>query len=340
MLIADFGVSKHIDEVTTVKADGIGIMLGYLEPKCFVDPQYKCDKRSDIYSLGVILWEITSGRPPFDSYENKIAIVTQVNNGVRETPVKDTPETFVNLYKRCWDKDPGKRPDIMTVLENLESIQSSNDIKVIRSLKRKLTNGRFIQSIRNLFADDNGKSSEVYNENFQLNKEVSQSNEEISQSNEERSQSNEETSQSNEERSQSNEETSQSNEEASQSNEETFQSNEEISQPNEEIFQPNEETFQLNEKISQSNEETSQSNEKIFQLNEKISQPNEETSQSQSNEETSQLSEEASQKSNEEGSQSNEELFQLNESNYEKAINESKEFHIEDYEIFRYERII
>ncbi|RIB26298.1 kinase-like domain-containing protein, partial [Gigaspora rosea] len=119
MLIADFGVSKHIDEVTIVKADGIGIMLGYLEPKCFADPQYKCDKRSDIYSLGVILWEISSGRPPFDSYENRIAIVTQVNNGVRETPAKNTPDNYVNLYKRCWDKDPGKRPDIMTVCANL-----------------------------------------------------------------------------------------------------------------------------------------------------------------------------------------------------------------------------
>ncbi|RIB26305.1 kinase-like domain-containing protein, partial [Gigaspora rosea] len=117
MIIADFGVSKHIDEVTMVKAGG---MLAYLEPQCFADPQYKCDKRSDIYSLGVILWEISSGKPPFDSYEHKIAIVAQVNSGVRETPVKNTPDNYVDLYKRCWNQVPGKRPKITEVLETLK----------------------------------------------------------------------------------------------------------------------------------------------------------------------------------------------------------------------------
>ncbi|KAF0465396.1 kinase-like protein [Gigaspora margarita] len=177
----DFGVSKHIEEVTTVNANGIGIMLGYLEPQCFMDPQYKCDKRSDVYSLGVILWEISSGRPPFDSYEHKIAIVTQVTRGIRETPFKNTPDNYVKLYKRCWDHDPSERPVITEVLKTLKIIRSSNDIPVnsIGSLKRKLTNGRIIQSIRNLFTDDIGKSSQLNNEMFQLINENSQSNEEI-----------------------------------------------------------------------------------------------------------------------------------------------------------------
>ncbi|KAF0502926.1 kinase-like protein [Gigaspora margarita] len=122
ILIADFGVSKHIDEETRVS----GGMNGYLEPQCFINSQYKCDKRSDIYNFGVVLWEISSGRPPYNSFLSH-AIVVHVYNGGRENPVENTPDDYVKLYQSCWDQDPANRPETKTVLEDLKNIRSNEE---------------------------------------------------------------------------------------------------------------------------------------------------------------------------------------------------------------------
>ncbi|RIB06098.1 kinase-like domain-containing protein [Gigaspora rosea] len=67
--IADFGLSKQISKISSSSGSVIYGMLAYIEPKNFIDQKYKRDKKSNVYSLGVILWEISSGRPPFSSFE-------------------------------------------------------------------------------------------------------------------------------------------------------------------------------------------------------------------------------------------------------------------------------
>ncbi|KAF0502932.1 kinase-like protein [Gigaspora margarita] len=127
IFIADFGVSKHIDADTIVKAG----MIEFLEPQCFINYKYPRDKRSDIYSFGVVLWEISSGRPPFNHFDNIGAIIFHVSNGNRETPVENTPDDFVKLFQRCWDQDPAKRPEIKEVLEELNKIRSNEKFSTV-----------------------------------------------------------------------------------------------------------------------------------------------------------------------------------------------------------------
>ncbi|KAF0454573.1 kinase-like protein [Gigaspora margarita] len=62
--IAGFGLSKQINKTLISVAHE---MLAFVEPKCFTVPKYTLDKKSDIYSFGVILWEVSSGSPPFCS---------------------------------------------------------------------------------------------------------------------------------------------------------------------------------------------------------------------------------------------------------------------------------
>ncbi|RIB28310.1 kinase-like domain-containing protein [Gigaspora rosea] len=119
--IADFGLSRQID-VSISSNSAMNGMPAYIEPKCFTEPKYKRDKKSDTYSFGVILWEISSGRPPFQGFGTPIALCCYISKGNREKDVYGTPDIYVNLYTRCWDMEPTKRPEtnsIFNVLNNL-----------------------------------------------------------------------------------------------------------------------------------------------------------------------------------------------------------------------------
>jgi serine/threonine protein kinase len=97
--LADFGLSKRIEASTKKKKDLFGV-VPYMDPKKFGDRSYSLNKKSDVYSVGVLLWEISSGRPPFfvegESYDCTLAF--QIVQGHRETPVPDTPIEYVKLY--------------------------------------------------------------------------------------------------------------------------------------------------------------------------------------------------------------------------------------------------
>ncbi|KAF0458576.1 kinase-like domain-containing protein [Gigaspora margarita] len=94
--------------------------IGCYDRSEFSDPEKIADdEKSDIYSFGVILWEISSGRPPFRSFTSKEAIAIHIFQGKREKPIEDTPQTFVKLYTECWDEDPVNRPEAKSVLKTL-----------------------------------------------------------------------------------------------------------------------------------------------------------------------------------------------------------------------------
>jgi hypothetical protein len=124
-MITDFGLSKSLDNN---EHSVVGGMVGYIEPQCFIDSTYKRDKASDIYSLGVLLWEISSGKPPFNNMAI-LDIAREVVQGRREEPIKGSPPAYVSIYHMAWDSDPKKRPTINKVREDLERLQSNRDIE-------------------------------------------------------------------------------------------------------------------------------------------------------------------------------------------------------------------
>ncbi|KAF0556958.1 serine/threonine protein kinase [Gigaspora margarita] len=120
--ITDFGISRQINTDTTIH-HGIFGRIPYMEPRLLRQLDYPHDKRSDIYSFGVLMWEISSGQCPFNGLDEQ---TTRLNiiDGNRETPVPGTPDIYRELYVECWDDDPQKRPAIDIVLERLISMNS------------------------------------------------------------------------------------------------------------------------------------------------------------------------------------------------------------------------
>lgn len=123
MMISDFNLSKQLTDVSSVSKSSVNGIPSYIDPQCFKNSPYTRNKKSDIYSLGVILWEISSGKPPFESNTAYQSII-QINNGIRETPVEGTPSQYVDLYERCWAEDPNERPDAESVLETINRIKN------------------------------------------------------------------------------------------------------------------------------------------------------------------------------------------------------------------------
>ncbi|CAB4388451.1 unnamed protein product [Rhizophagus irregularis] len=76
----------------------------------------------DIYSVGVLFWELSSGQPPFATEEYDIDLALEISQGRREEPIFNTPENYIKIYTECWDNEPDNRPTINQVLERLKEI--------------------------------------------------------------------------------------------------------------------------------------------------------------------------------------------------------------------------
>ncbi|RIB14614.1 kinase-like domain-containing protein [Gigaspora rosea] len=126
--ISDFGLSKNFSQTNRRISDAKGDLV-YIEPQSLKNVQYTRTTRSDVYSVGILLWEISSGRPPFLSSSSsssslaQLQMATRISNGEREEPIKGSPKAYVEVYRQCWQDDPKKRPTIHDVLEKLQNIE-------------------------------------------------------------------------------------------------------------------------------------------------------------------------------------------------------------------------
>src|SRR5215213_3772405 len=87
--------------------------LPYIAPEVIVGKETTF--ASDIYSIGMLMWEISSGQPPFINKHN-YDLAIKIINGMRPKIIPGTPLAYKELMEQCWDADPTKRPDIETLL--------------------------------------------------------------------------------------------------------------------------------------------------------------------------------------------------------------------------------
>lgn len=117
--ILDFGISKiHDAEHERVRITKTGHVLGtplYMSPEQ-AKGESNLDRRVDIYSLGVMLYEMLEGHPPFAG-DNYFQLIWKHSNETAPPMTGDAPPALQEAVLKALSKDPGDRYDTMLLFE-------------------------------------------------------------------------------------------------------------------------------------------------------------------------------------------------------------------------------
>jgi len=116
--VADFGLSREclhsaaMTRVGSVQWAAPEVLLGH-------SYSHKCD----LWSFGVVCWEVLTARIPFDGM-SQAAVATQVAmEGMRLPVPPGVPMRLLRLIARCWSEQPEQRPEFATLVIELQGVE-------------------------------------------------------------------------------------------------------------------------------------------------------------------------------------------------------------------------
>ncbi|POG71819.1 kinase-like domain-containing protein [Rhizophagus irregularis DAOM 181602=DAOM 197198] len=116
--ISDLGFCGPVDKPST----SIYGNLPYIAPEVISRKEYTF--KSDIYSVAMLMWEISFGQPPFMNYEHDCILAFNIIDGIRPKIISEIPSEYKSLMEQCWDANPLKRPDSNTLFDEINDIKS------------------------------------------------------------------------------------------------------------------------------------------------------------------------------------------------------------------------
>ena len=136
--VADFGIARAMNAPSENNLTQVGSVMGtatYFSPEQAQGAQP--DPRSDLYSLGIVLYEMVAGKPPF-SGENPVSIAYKQ---VHDLPqplnqlVADVPRPFEAIVAKLLAKDPNMRyPNAEALREDLRRYRTGEPVMALASV--------------------------------------------------------------------------------------------------------------------------------------------------------------------------------------------------------------
>ncbi|CAI0466966.1 unnamed protein product [Linum tenue] len=128
--VGDFGLSRLKHETFLTTKSGKGTPQ-WMAPEVLRNE--RSDEKSDIYSFGVILWELATKKIPWDNL-NSMQIVGAVGfmNQRLDIP-KDLDPRWASIIESCWLSDPASRPTFQELLKKLRDLQRQYAVQLLPS---------------------------------------------------------------------------------------------------------------------------------------------------------------------------------------------------------------
>jgi len=141
--LTDFGLStvrKESQSVSTKRSDSVGT-VPWMAPELFKRGA-KYTEKCDMYSYGMVLWELCTHKVPFSDAEDMNVIPVWVGQGEREEIPQGTPEAIEHVIQMCWKASAELRPTAEVIVKmllkamgaeqsRLDIVEAVDDIKLM-----------------------------------------------------------------------------------------------------------------------------------------------------------------------------------------------------------------
>ncbi|XP_078126635.1 receptor-interacting serine/threonine-protein kinase 4-like [Sander vitreus] len=154
--LTDFGLARISCSVTQVFKDDepLGGTIPYMPPEAF-EASYEPTRSFDIYSFGILLWSIVTGKQPYE-YSKPDIVIMRILLGDRPKldDIKGNAAgltELTGLMKRCWDHKPERRPralECTTETEKLFKMHKHAINKAVYEVLKKLEGEDEVDSLR------------------------------------------------------------------------------------------------------------------------------------------------------------------------------------------------
>ncbi|XP_044350822.1 cysteine-rich receptor-like protein kinase 10 [Triticum aestivum] len=124
--IADFGLSKYFAEMQSQVITSRGGTFGYMAPEfCnHTEITYRHSYRLDIYSLGVIIIEILTGKKGYHAVDNVVKSWSNMLEKSQSNVQLDQVRVCAEIGIECVDFNPQKRPDTQHIISRLDETET------------------------------------------------------------------------------------------------------------------------------------------------------------------------------------------------------------------------
>ena len=128
--ITDFGLAKiklESSSTSTKTKQGMGTTR-WRAPELFkrgANPNFT----SDMYSAGMVLWEIASRKLPFSDAADDATVISWIKeDGEQENIPSDCPKAYGELVQSCWNKEANQRPSAKAIAQQLNAIKPQTEL--------------------------------------------------------------------------------------------------------------------------------------------------------------------------------------------------------------------